>query len=90
MDWTKKGREWADQLERVGRPWVLLWHRGTDDERRDYLRQHFADLLSAARWGASPSPMLPEHHDAQRLREAEALRLLVEGFTARLREIAGC
>lgn len=98
IDWKEKGRavvaeavsltaqETGITQTEVAR---LIIAKGQDQTAA--LRHRFADLLAAVRWGATfcwqPAGMASiRSADGA---EAEALRLLVEGFRERLKELAG-
>lgn len=91
MNWKEKGRTFADACSWgwKGRARVLLATPAADIESR--LRSDHADLLAAVRWGyglrLDEERCIRRHMDLMPA-EAEALRLLVEGFRERLAEIA--
>lgn len=88
MNWKEKGRAFADSCSWgwAGRARVLLATPAADIESR--IRGDHADLLAAVRWAAAL--ILPTHNAETwaDTAEAEALRLLTEGFRERLTEIA--
>lgn len=88
LDWKEKGRAAWDGAS----PGLRSILRGYDDhERAAWLRGKFADLLTAARWGAAPDRNKHNRASADRARdgvETRALRLLVEGFCERLAQTA--
>jgi hypothetical protein len=89
IDWTNRGRRFADDLVVRYDPLGEDPARTVDDIQRSYavtpgrderdVRAHFADLLAAVRWGTCCA-----HGPEQR--EAAALQLLLEGFRERLAE----
>lgn len=98
VDWKQKGRdrasrmiEYAALFTDTGRTDAIRITAERTGDHEAWLREHFADLLAAARWGyglrIDEERVIRGHMDMMPP-EHEALRLLTEGFRERLKELA--
>lgn len=88
FDWKRKGRGLAQRATagRADRARAALAEASTAHE--PYLRSCLSDLLGAVRWTAEQIAAPLPSGGVQAEMEADAVRLLMEGFRERLTEIA--
>lgn len=88
MDWRQKGRAAAHVITGGRIDYAGIWLSQSQIVVESTMRLHHGDLLAAARWGVARE-CRRSTLEATRDADAEALRLLVEGFRECATEIAG-